>query len=137
MKEFSYLEDFDSLLARGTSRVDVPNAPTEYFLGVGDEEPQTFLGMGEYYDVTFSTQQAADNALKFVRKTLALVDENLSMSLKLSDVRDDVLKAVAKVYEFAYEGNSDPDPQNYRPAIEDAIRGVFDSYIATGDRIHH
>lgn len=137
MKEFSYLEEFDDRLAKGTARVDSPNAPTEYFLGVGEEEPQTFAGMGEYYRAAFTTQRDADNALKFVRKTLALVDKNLSMSLKLSDVRDDVLKAVAKVYEFAYEGDDDPDPQNYRPAIEDAIRGTFDSYIATGDRIHH
>ena len=124
MKKFSYLEDFDSVLATGTMQSDSPNVATKYLLQVGESEPQTFLANGDFYSAEFTTQQDADNALKILRHTLALVDENLAQDLKLADVRDEIL---AKI-NHATSGNLITKRKATR-----AVRDICDYYISNGE----
>lgn len=128
MEKFSYLDEFNHVTNKGTSRKSLYHAPTEYCLFVGEHEPRTFLNCGEYFQANFSTQRDAEAALNLVRDILKMVDENVSQSLDLSVVRDEILAAVGK--KFDVDGDpDDPDILNLRPGVINAIETILNYYI--------
>lgn len=132
MKNFSYAIDFDSVVK--VARIDDCDDLSVQFLAlVGDPDLKfTFLDSGKAFSEMFTTYRDVINAVSLVQQTLKLVDENISQGLKLSDFRDEVLAAVSK--KFAIDGNpDDPDLLNLRPAVEYAIKEIFDYYISNGE----
>ena len=132
MKNFSYAIDFDSVVS--VSRMDNRDDLSVQFLAlVGDPDLKfTFLDSGKAFNEMFTTYRDAINAVSLVQKTLELVDKNLSHGLKLSDLRDEVLASVSK--KFDIDGDpDDPDLLNLRPAVEHAIKEIFDYYISNGE----
>lgn len=132
MKKFSYAIDFDSVVS--VSRMDNRDDLSVQFLAlVGDPDLKfTFLDSGKAFSEMFTTYRDVINAVSLVQKTLELVDKNLSHGLKLSNVRDEVLAAVSK--KFDIDGDfDDPDLLNLRPAVEHAIKEIFDYYISNGE----
>lgn len=132
MKNFSYAIDFDSVVK--VARIDDCDDLSVQFLAlVGDPDLKfTFLDSGKAFSEMFTTYRDVINAVSLVQQTLKLVDENISQGLKLSDLRDEVLAAVSK--KFAIDGNpDDPDLLNLRPAVEYAIKEIFDYYISNGE----
>ena len=105
-----------------------------YVILVGDPDREfTFLELGKCFSAEpFTTYTDAKRAYSLVQKTLELVDENISLGLKLADVRDEVLAAVSE--KFDVDGNPDGhDLLNLRTAVEDAIKEIFDYYISKGE----
>lgn len=132
MKKFSYAIDFDSVVS--VSRMDNRDDLSVQFLAlVGDPDLKfTFLDSGKAFNEMFTTYRDAINAVSLVQKTLELIDENISQGLKLSDLRDEVLASVSK--KFDIDGDpDDPDLLNLRPAVEHAIKEIFDYYISNGE----
>ena len=131
--KFSYadeLNNFADIVRVGND----DDAEISYAVFIGDPDLKyTFLDLGRFiHEENFTTYRDAQNALALVRRTLELVDENLAMGLKLSDVRDEVLAAVAKKFDVDGDPN-DPDFLNLRPAVEHAIKKIFDYYISNGE----
>ena len=105
-----------------------------YMILVGDPDLEfTFLELGKFFSAEpFTTYTDAKRAYSLVQKTLELVDENISLGLKLADVRDEILAEVSK--KFDIDGDpDDPDLLNLRPAVEGAIERIFNYYIETGE----
>lgn len=132
MKKFSYAEEFDAVATvvriGNVDDVDVRHAA---FLGDPDQG-FSFLDSRKSPSELFTTYHDAVSALSLVRSTLELVDKNLSHGLKLSDLRDEILASVSK--KFDIDGDpDDPDLLNLRPAVEHAIKEIFDYYISNGE----
>ena len=142
--EFSYAQDFDSLaiIAEHTIDFATPIQKTTYSVDVGEREstdqsrdPFTFSGIGEFYSVEgFSSYNDARQAKELVWQTLRLVDENISMGLKLSDVKQFVLDEVAKAFNACAE-EKNPNPYAMYAVIVAAINKTFNYYISQGDSI--
>ena len=112
------------------ARMDFPDdLDTRYSVHVGDpDQKETFLDCGKFISEDFTTYRDAKNACELVRRILAVVDEANAQGLKIADVRDEVLAAVGK--KFDVDGNpEDPDLINLRPAVEYAIKAIFDYYL--------
>lgn len=132
MKKFSYAIEFDSVV-KVTRMDDCDDLSVQFLALVGDPDLKfTFLDSGKAFSEMFTTYRDAINAVSLVQKTLELVDKNLSHGLKLSDLRDEVLASVSK--KFDIDGDpDDPDLLNLRPAVERAIKEIFDYYISNGE----
>lgn len=132
MKKFSYAIEFDSVVK--VARMDDCDDLSVQFLAlVGDPDLKfTFLDSGKAFSEMFTTYRDVINAVSLVQKTLELVDKNLSHGLKLSNLRDEVLASVSK--KFNIDGDpDDPDLLKLRPAVEHAIKEIFDYYISNGE----
>lgn len=142
--EFSYAQDFDSLatIVEHTTDFATPIQKTTYSVEVGEREsadplndPITFAGIGEFYSVEgFSSYNDARQAKELVWQTLRLVDENISMGLKLSDVKQFVLDEVAKAFNVCAE-EKNPNPYAMYATIIHAINKTFNYYISQGNSI--
>ena len=134
MKKYSYAGDFNNVadVARIGNADDV-KISYAVFVGDPDSKGDRNFNGGESFAVRgFTTRSDAVKAKMLASLVLQQVDENLEYGLKLSDVRDEVLAAVAK--KFDVDGDpEDHDLLNLRPAVEHAIKRIFDYYISVGN----
>ena len=145
--DFSYAQDFDSLstIVEHTIHLATPIQSTSYSVDVGEREsadpdydPITFAGVGEFYSIEgFTNYNDARQAKELVWQTLRLVDENIEMGLKLSDVKEEVLTEVAKAFNACTTEDQTPNPYSVYATITFAINKIFDYYISQGDSINH
>lgn len=143
--DFSYAQDFDSLstIVEHTIHLATPIQSTSYSVDVGEREnadpnhdPITFAGIGEFYSIEgFTNYNDARQAKELVWQTLRLVDENIEMGLKLSDVKEEVLTEVAKAFNACAE-DKNPNPYAMYAVIVSAINKTFNYYISQGNSIH-
>lgn len=123
----SYLEEFNSVAHTGYKTDRLGGKPESYFVEVGEQVPQTFLDLDEYYRLKFSTQQDADNAVELVRRTLKLVDDNVSLQTNnaelLTIIRDEICNAVAKDFDDSVA------KLNIKVAVDATIKDIFNYYI--------
>lgn len=124
---FSYLDEFDSVLQTGYETDKLGGKPNSYVVEVGEQEPRTFLDMCEFYRLKFSTQQDADNAVELVRRTLKLVDDNVSLQTNnaelLTVICDEICNAVAKDFDDSVA------KLNIKVAVDATIKDIFNYYI--------
>ena len=125
MEEFSYTDEFNRVA--GVARIsDDDDERISYSVFVGDPNSKgedNFLGE-EFFSVDdFTTYRDAQNALALVRRTLELVDKNLAMGLKLSDVRDEIIDAIAHKKNKGATTTLE---------VTRAINEIFDYYISHG-----
>lgn len=132
-EKFSYSKEFQENARICKAGKDFDEF-AHYVILVGDPDHEfTFLELGKFFSAEpFTTYTDAKRAYSLVQKTLELVDENISLSLKLADVRDEILAALSE--KFDVDGNPDGhDLLNLRPAVEYAIKEIFDYYISKGE----
>lgn len=129
-EKFSYSKEFQEHAQIGKVGKDFDEF-AHYMILIGDPDLETtFLDFGKSFSAQpFTTYTDAKRAYSLVQKTLELVDENISLGLKLADVRDEILAEVSKKFDV----DGDPDLLNLRPAVEGAIERIFNYYIETGE----
>lgn len=124
----SYAKEFAAVA--DVVRLGTVEKPIGYSVFVGDPDLKyTFLDCGKCTCTDFSTRGDAQNALELTKQILELVDENLSMGLKLADVRDEVIAAIA---------NTKIKHEDFLAATR-AVNEIFDYYIAVDmhDRVEN
>lgn len=124
----SYAKEFADV--SDVVRLGTVEKPIGYSVFVGDPDLKyTFLDCGKFTCEDFSTRGDAQNALNLTKQILELVDENLSMGLKLADVRDEVIAAIA---------NTKLKHEDFLAATR-AVNEFFDYYIAVDmhDRVEN
>lgn len=118
-KEFAAMAD----VARLGKADDVRISYAVYVGTPNSEGEDNFLGE-EFFSVdNFTTWSDAAKAKMLVVDTLQKVDENLSMGLKLADVRDEVIAAIA---------NTKIKHEDFLAATR-AVNEIFDYYISHGE----
>lgn len=122
MTNFSYAEDFNEAVRIG----DISDTNGDFMhcnVTVGDNE-FSFLDFEKVFGANFSTKQDAVNAVALIQQTLELVDKNLSMGLKLSDVRDEIIANINRTTSGKLISKHD---------AKQAVRDICDYYISNGD----
>ena len=126
MEKFSYAEDFNNV--SGIARIgDADDVRISYLVYVGDPDSKgdkNFIGEEYFSADDFTTWSDAAKAKRLAARVLQQVDKNLEYGLKLSDVRNEVLDAIA-------------DTKNYDEAtkleVTRAVKRIFDYYISHGE----
>lgn len=123
MEKFSYAKDFIEL-AKVNYTCDGDGKTKNFTVVIGnhDDEESTFLALGEVITHDFENCKDASRATELAAMVLSLVDKNLELGLKLSDVRKEVLNAIAK---------TDLRHEDYLTAARAADK-IFDYYISHG-----
>ena len=125
MEEFSYTDEFNRVA--DVARIgDADDVRICYSVFVGDpnsEDEDNFLGE-EFFSVDdFTTWRDAAKAKMLVAVVLRQVDKNLAMGLKLSDVRDEIIDAIAHKKNKGATTTLE---------VTRAINEIFDYYISHG-----
>lgn len=125
MEKFSYADEFNRVadVARIGNADDVRIC---YSVFVGDpnsEGEDNFLGEEFFSADDFTTWSDAAKAKQLVVVALRQVDENLAMGLKLSDVRDEIIDAIA---------HTKNNGATTTLEVTRAINKIFDYYISHG-----
>lgn len=125
MEKFSYADEFNRV-ADVARLGDADDVRISYSVFVGDpnsEGEDNFLGEEFFSADDFTTWQDAAKAKQLVVVALRQVDENLAMGLKLSDVRDEIIDAIA---------HTKNNGATTTLEVTRAINKIFDYYISHG-----